>query len=147
MARCAGVGAVEEIEEVVAVKDLGEVATEDLVLELKRRNEDLKFILPSLHFDDIMQFTKEMGVKPLLDARPADLEAELRRVTDPMRPGIDSFYAATPVEGKPHCTHAPMMTIEAMLQWHKDKVEPGAAVRGVKNKAVRASARKRKAPV
>jgi Holliday junction resolvase len=122
MARCAGVGAVEEIEEVVAVKDLGEVATEDLVLELKRRNEDLKFILPSLDVDDIVQFTREMGVKPLLDARPADLEAELRRVTDPMKPGIDSFYAATPVDGKPHCALEPMMSIDAMLEWHNDRV-------------------------
>jgi hypothetical protein len=132
---------------VVAVKDLGEVATEDLVLELKRRNEDLKFILPCLDVDDIVQFTREMGVKPLLDARPADLEAELRRVTDPMKPGIDSFYAATPVDGKPHYTHESMMSLDEMLQWHKNNDKEGVPVKEKKVKVTRASTWKRKAAV
>jgi hypothetical protein len=53
------------------------------VAELVRRNQDLKFILLSLDIDAIVQVTKERGVKPLLDARPIDLEVEMRRVTDP----------------------------------------------------------------
>lgn len=86
----------------LTVRVLKEVSTEDLVSELKRRTEDFKFILPLMNIDTIVQFTKERGVKPLYDARFSDLEAEMRRVTDPTRPEIDSFYAATQVDDKPH---------------------------------------------
>jgi hypothetical protein len=101
---------------------LKEFSTEDLVLELKRRSEDFEFILPLMDIDTIMRFTKERVVKPLLDARPTDLEAEMRQVTDPTGPEPDSFYAAAQVDDRPHWSQEPMMTIEDMVEWHKNRV-------------------------
>jgi hypothetical protein len=72
--------------------------------------------------NDVMQFTKEMGVKPLIDARPEDLEAELCRVTDPTCPETASFYAASQVDGRPHYLQEPMMTIADMVEWHENRV-------------------------
>lgn len=157
MKRLQSVGAVNTLEGPafnVGIKDLKEFSTEDLVLEFKRRNEDFEFILPLMNIDDVVRFAKERGVKPLLDARPADLEAEIRRVTDPTRPEPDSFYAVTPVDGRPHYLQEPMMTIDDMLEWHKNKVRDAAegtsttliseSVATVKKVIKRTSNRKRK---
>jgi hypothetical protein len=161
--RLHSVEAVNTLEEPVLnvdVKGLKEFSTEDLVLELKRRNEDFEFILPLMNIDTVVQFTKERGVKPLYDSRFNDLEAEMRRVTDPTRPEIGSFYAATQVDNKPHYLQEPMVTIDDMLEWHKNRVRDvaegtalisnkrlkGKSVATVK-KVTRTSNRKRKAKV
>jgi hypothetical protein len=60
-----------EADQGVISVGLKKVSTQDLVLELKRHNQEFEFILPLLNIDAIVQFTKERGVKPLLlDARP-----------------------------------------------------------------------------
>jgi hypothetical protein len=64
-----------------------------------------------------MQFMEERGVKPLLDARPIDLEAEMHRVTDPTGPEVASFYAVAQVDGRPHYLQEPMMTIDDMVEF------------------------------
>jgi hypothetical protein len=99
------------------------LSTEELISELKRRDEDFEFILPLVNLDTVVQFTKERGVKHLYDARFSDLEAKMRRVTDPTRPEIDSFYAATQVEDKPHYLQASVITLEAMIKFHDPKKE------------------------
>jgi len=111
---------VDELNE-LNVEVLKEVSTENLVSELMRRNEGFEFILPSMNIDTIVQFTKERGVKPLYDARFTDLEAEMRRVSDPTRPGIDSFYAATQVDGRPHYLQEPMITFDDMVGCHENR--------------------------
>jgi hypothetical protein len=58
MERLQGVDAMPDgphVDQGVISVDLKEVSTEDLVLELKRRNEDFKFILPSMNIDDVVQ--------------------------------------------------------------------------------------------
>jgi hypothetical protein len=142
--RLQSVEAVDTLEEPVLnvdVKGLKEFSTEDLVSELKRRNEDFEFILPLMNIDTVVQFTKERGVKLLYDARFNDLEAEMRRVTDPTRPEIDSFYAVTQVDNKPHYLQEPMMTIDDMLEWHKNRVsdvaEDTAVISNISNKRLK----------
>jgi hypothetical protein len=46
----------------------------------------------------------------------------MRRVTDPMGPEVASFYAIAQVDGRLHYLQEPMMTIDDMVEWHKNKV-------------------------
>lgn len=107
--------------ESLATKVLKEVDTAQLVAELKKREDDFKYILPLMDIETVVQFTKEMGVKPLYDSRFSDLEAEMRRITDPTRPGIDTFYAANQEDDKPHYTEKPMVTFDVMSDMHREK--------------------------
>jgi len=84
-----------------AVVNPSKLSTVDLVQELVSRGELFEAIRLA-ETDELVEVVKDRGVKLLLDARPQNLEAELRRVTDPYRPDIDTFYYKGKVEGVPH---------------------------------------------
>lgn len=107
--------------ESLQTKVLRETDTAELVAELKKRCDDFKYILPLMDIETVVQYTKERGVKTLYDSRFSDLEAEMRRITDPTRPEIDTFYAATSVDDKPHYLDKPMIDLEVMLEMHHEK--------------------------
>jgi len=86
--------------EVVAV-EWSKLSTDDLVQELAARGELVEAV-NQVGSEELAEIVKERGVKLLLDARPQDLESELRRVTDPYRPTIETFYYKGKVEGVPH---------------------------------------------
>lgn len=85
------------------VCDLESMATEDLFNELRRRNE-LDEVVNHVDSSIIAQKAKQFGIRLLFDARPDDLRHELRRVTDGLRPSIESYYWEDKVPGMPHCS-------------------------------------------
>jgi hypothetical protein len=90
--------------------DLTEVDTEILVNELVKRNSDFKYILPKVEEKDLVQAVKDRGIKILGECVFRDLEPELRRVTDPVKPTYQSFYAKSKKEGRSHYTDRAMVT-------------------------------------
>jgi hypothetical protein len=55
-------------------------------------------------------------IKLLIDGRFEDLEAEMRRITDPTRPAVDSYYFKDKVIGHPHVSDAPLATFESFVK-------------------------------
>ena len=103
MARAAGID--------VDVPTLMEVPTEDLIDELKRRNEVEK-AASWIETDDIAVIARDRGIKLLIDGRFEDLEAEMRRVSDPSRPTVEGYYFTEKRDGAAHVTDAPLATME-----------------------------------
>ena len=103
MARAAGID--------VDVPTLMEVPTEDLIDELKRRNEVEK-AASWIETDDIAVIARDRGIKLLIDGRFEDLEAEMRRVSDPSRPTVEGYYFTKKRDGAAHVTDAPLVTME-----------------------------------
>jgi hypothetical protein len=90
------------------VADWSKLSTVDLVQELASRGELIEAV-KQVDTDELAGIVKDRGVKLLLDARADDLEGELRRVTDPYRPTIETFYYKEKVKGVPHVTDKPFV--------------------------------------
>ena len=90
---------------------LMEVPTKSLIDELKRRNE-LDQAASWIETDDIAVIARDRGIKLLIDGRFEDLEAEMRRVSDPSRPTVEGYYFTEKRDGAAHVTDAPLATME-----------------------------------
>jgi hypothetical protein len=84
------------------------LSTADLVQELVYRRELVEAVR-QVDTDELADIVKGRGIKLLLDARADDLEGELRRVTDPYRPTIETYDYKEKVEGVPHMTDRPIV--------------------------------------
>jgi hypothetical protein len=93
------------------VADLSSLSSEALVQELASRDALMEAVV-QVNTDDLAVVVKERGVKLLYDARFEDLEREMRRVADPCRPTMESFYWKEKTEGMGHVSDEPVATFE-----------------------------------
>ena len=59
---------------------------------------------------------RDHGIKLLIDGRFEDLEAEMRRVSDPSRPTVEGYYFTEKRDGVAHVTDAPLATMETFVK-------------------------------
>jgi hypothetical protein len=104
----------EKIDKSGLSKDLSTLSTGALVQELASRNALMEAVV-HVDTDELAATAKERGIKLLIDGRFEDLEAEMRRIADPTRPAIDSYYFKAKVAGVPHVSDAPLVTVESFV--------------------------------